>query len=158
MSANFNQLIQQNGGRIRQVARRYGGRDEVEDLYQEILLQIWRSYPNYRGDSKIETWIYRVALNVSMGYLGKSIKSREAHQELVQTSVMPENASDEECQGRVLSEFTQALPEVDASILMMYLDGLTTNEMADVLGMKVNAISVRINRMKQRFIDSYVNE
>ena len=60
------------------------------------------------------------------------------------------------CQAEILSEFLDSLDDVDTSIMMMYLDGLTGAEMSTVLGMKLNAIQVRINRLKQTFINRYV--
>ncbi|MDX1373716.1 MAG: sigma-70 family RNA polymerase sigma factor, partial [Nitrososphaeraceae archaeon] len=71
MTADFEELVRQNIGRIRRIAMRYADHGETEDLIQEILLALWRSYSSFQGDSRIETWIYRVALNTALSGLRK---------------------------------------------------------------------------------------
>lgn len=154
-TSEFEQLLSSNNGRIWALANKYGANGDAEDLYQEILEQLWRSYKSFRGESKPETWIYRVGVNTAMTRLRKSVKQREAvalASEQVGGAALP----GERCQADILQDFIRILNDVDASILMMYLDGLTGQEMASVLGIKVNSIQVRINRMKSLFSERYV--
>jgi len=152
----FEDLVREHSGRIRQIARRFAANGAVDDLVQDILTRLWRSYGGFRGNSKIESWIYRVALNAAMTHLSEAVKARTLHAAM---SVQP--AATVETPGRashadILADFLSRLGEVDASILMMYMDGLTADEMSGVLGITGNAINVRINRMKQKFNDDYV--
>jgi len=62
----FEQLVREHNGRIRRIARRFAANGAVDDLVQDILTRLWRSHSSFRGDSKIESWIYRVALNAAM--------------------------------------------------------------------------------------------
>ena len=154
-TSEFEQLLSSNNGRIWALAKKYGANGDAEDLYQEILEQLWRSYKSFRGESKPETWIYRVGVNTAMTRLRKSVKQREAvalASEQVGGAALP----GERCQADILQDFIRILNDVDASILMMYLDGLTGQEMASVLGISVNSIQVRINRMKSLFSERYV--
>jgi RNA polymerase sigma-70 factor (ECF subfamily) len=153
---DFEDLIREHRGRIRQIARRFASNGAVDDLVQDILTRLWRSYAGFRGDSKVESWIYRVALNAAMTHLSQAAKTRTLHAAVsarpVATVETPAGASPAD----ILSDFLGRLGDVDASILMMYMDGLTADEMSGVLGISANAINVRINRMKHEFNDAYV--
>jgi RNA polymerase sigma-70 factor, ECF subfamily len=153
---DFEYLVREHGGRIRQIARRFAANGAVDDLVQDILTRLWRSYAGFRGDSKVESWIYRVALNAAMTHLSEAAKARTLH-----AAMSAQPAATAETAGGVsptdiLSDFLSRLGDVDASILMMYMDGLTADEISGVLGITGNAINVRINRMKQKFNDAYV--
>ena len=153
---DFEDLVREHGGRIRQIARRFAANGAVDDLVQDILTRLWRSYAGFRGDSKVESWIYRVALNAAMTHLSEAAKARSLH-----AAMSAQPAATVETAGGVsptdiLSDFLSRLGDVDASILMMYMDGLTADEISGVLGITGNAINVRINRMKQKFNDAYV--
>lgn len=155
MSAEFEQLIKTHSGRIMAIAKRYGDSSGVDDLYQEILVQLWRSFDSFRGDAKPQTWIYRIGFNTAMTSLRKLSKDRQSKQILNQ-SPGSEAAPGGRCQAEILDEFMQTLDEVDTSIMMMYLDGLSGKEMSSVLGMKLNAVQVRITRLKTTFAQRYL--
>ena len=157
MSLEFEQMIEAQSGRIVAIARRYADRDQVDDLYQEILEQLWRSFPEFRGQSKLETWVYRVGFNTAMTRVRKDIKQREGKQKLAGLQ-QSEAGPAERCQAEILEDFMASLNDVDASILMMYLDGLSGQEVADVLGLSLNASQVRISRLKQAFTTRYVED
>jgi RNA polymerase sigma-70 factor, ECF subfamily len=153
---NFEDLVREHSGRIRRIAHRFATNGAVDDLVQDILTRLWRSYAGFRGDSKVESWIYRVALNAAMTQQSEAAKVRT-----LQTAMSSQPAATEMAPGGaspadILSDFLNRLGDVDASILMMYMDGLTADEMSGVLGISGNAINVRINRMKQKFTDTYV--
>jgi RNA polymerase sigma-70 factor (ECF subfamily) len=153
---DFEDLIREHSGRIRQIARRFAAKGAVDDLVQDILARLWRSYGGFRGDSKVESWIYRVALNAAMAHLSEAVKART-----LQAAVSAQPSATVEAPGSanpadILCDFLSRLGDVDASILMMYMDGLTADEISTVLGITANAINVRINRMKQKFNDAYV--
>ena len=153
---DFEHLVREHGGRIRQIARRFAANGAVDDLVQDILTRLWRSYASFRGDSKVESWIYRVALNAAMTHLSEAAKART-----LQAAMSARPATSVETPGSaspadILTDFLGRLGDIDASILMMYLDGLTAEEISGVLGITGNAINVRISRMKQKFNDAYV--
>jgi RNA polymerase sigma-70 factor (ECF subfamily) len=153
----FEQLVREHNGRIRRIARRFAANGAVDDLVQDILTRLWRSYSGFRGDSKVESWIYRVSLNAAMTHVSQTVRARAllaamSAQSAAATEGMPGGASP----AQILSDFLNRLGDVDAALLMMYMDGLTAEEMSGVLGITGNAINVRINRMKQKFNDAYV--
>jgi RNA polymerase sigma-70 factor (ECF subfamily) len=156
MPVDFEELIGQNMGRIRLIARRYAAHDDVDDLVQTILLQLWRSYGSFRGDARVETWVYRVALNTAMTYLGQAVRNRDARFELRATIPSEELSTNPMSETEILNGFLDSLGDIDASILMMYLDGLSGKQMAAVLGIQANAVHVRISRLKQKFHQMFV--
>lgn len=158
MPAEFEQMIKDHGGRIGAIARRYAGVDDIDDLTQEILEQLWRSREQFRGESKVTTWVYRIGFNTAMTRVRKTVAQRQKRERIQALTVKEDAAPEGRCQAELLREFMDSLPEVDASILMMYLDGLSGQEMAEVLGLKVNAIQVRISRIKKTFERRYVDE
>jgi RNA polymerase sigma-70 factor (ECF subfamily) len=152
----FEQLVREHSGRIRRIARRFAANGAVDDLVQDILTRLWRSYAGFKGHAKVETWIYRVALNAAMTHLSEAAKVRTLQAAMSAQPAAGWSASGSATAAQILSDFLTRLSEVDASVLMMYMDGLTAEEMSGVLGITDNAINVRINRMKQKFSDAYV--
>jgi RNA polymerase sigma-70 factor, ECF subfamily len=157
MPPEFEHLIASNHPRIRRIAQRYAPYSGVDDLYQEILIQLWRSFKNFRGDSKVETWVYRVALNTAMTHARTVIKRKVQESEMDVITSNEEMVPADRCQADLLTHFLNSLSEIDASVLMMYLDGLSATDIAEVLGSSVNAVNIRINRLKQKFSDAYVD-
>jgi RNA polymerase sigma-70 factor, ECF subfamily len=153
---DFEDLVREHSGRIRQIARRFAAKGAVDDLVQDILTRLWRSYSGFRGDSKVETWIYRIALNAAMSHLSEAARARTLHAAVSAQPVATVETPGSASPAHILSDFLSRLGDVDASILMMYMDGLTADEISAVLGITGNAINVRINRMKQKFNDAYV--
>jgi RNA polymerase sigma-70 factor (ECF subfamily) len=153
---DFECLVREHSGRIRQIARRFAAKGAVDDLVQDILMRLWRSYAGFKGDSKVESWVYRVALNAAMTHLSDAAKARTLQAAVSAQPVATVEAPGSASPADILFDFLSRLGEVDASILMMYMDGLTADEISGVLGISENAINVRINRMKQKFSDVYV--
>jgi RNA polymerase sigma-70 factor (ECF subfamily) len=156
MPPDFEELIRRHGARIRRIALRYAASSAVDDLVQDILVRLWRSYPSFKAEAKVETWIYRVALNAAMTYIKSSINERRGHAALVAQSPSLTSVQAGSSMADVLESFLGMLGDIDAAILMMYLDGLTAEEMSAVLGISSNAINVRINRLKQKFTEAYL--
>src|SRR6202790_3249470 len=72
----FEQLLREHNGRIRRIALRFAANCAVDDLVQDIMTRLWRSYSGFRGDSKVESWIYRVSLNAAMTHLSQTVRAR----------------------------------------------------------------------------------
>lgn len=157
MAAGFEQLIKDNAGRIRAIARRYADEGGEEDLLQEILEQLWRSYGSFRGESRPETWIYRVGFNTAMTHLRSLAREREGKKKLLGLRQAGRSGG-ERCEADILRDFLASLSDIDASVLMMYLDGLSAREMAQVLGTRPNTLEVRISRLKKAFRSRYLEE
>lgn len=147
----FSQLIKDNQGLIIKVSRLYTNDPEDEqDLFQEIVLQLWRSYDSFKGQSKVSTWMYRVALNTAITLFRKKTKSpltnelAEHHFEIVL-----ENDEEKQHQIALLYKVIKQLPKMERAIVMMYLDDLPYKEIAETLGISEGNARVKMNRLKK---------
>ncbi|WP_313029216.1 sigma-70 family RNA polymerase sigma factor [Soonwooa sp.] len=147
----FSQLIKGNQGLIIKVSRLYtNSLEDEQDLFQEIVLQLWRSYDSFKGNSKISTWMYRVALNTAITLFRKKKKS-PLTSELDEVHFEYEQEQDDEKQAQIslLYKVIKLLPNVERAIVMMYMDDVSYKEIAETLGItEVNA-RVKMNRLKK---------
>lgn len=158
MQPTFERTIAENAGRIRFIASRYANKDDIEDMYQEILLQLWRSFDSFKGDASVSTWIYKVAFNTAMTYVRKTVKQRELNESVAALFKTDAQPASEHCQSELLKQFVHTLGDTDATILMMYLDGLPAADMAEVIGISANGVSARVKRIKTTFEQQYIGE
>jgi RNA polymerase sigma-70 factor (ECF subfamily) len=158
MRKQFEQMIINNQGRIRYIASRYSHDGEFDDMYQEILLQLWRSFESFSGESKQETWVFKVALNTACTFVRTAVKQKEIKQSPLHQSMQELQPTQESCQADILNRFMDGLNDTDAGLLMMYLDGLSSDDSAKVLGISSNAVRSRIKRIKNEFETNYIGD
>lgn len=158
MRKQFEQMIINNQGRIRYIASRYCHDGEFDDMYQEILLQLWRSFESFSGESKQETWVFKVALNTACTFVRAAVKQKEIKQSPLHQSIQALQPTQDSCQADILNRFMDGLSDIDASLLMMYLDGLSSDDSAKVLGISSNAVRSRIKRIKNEFETNYIGD
>jgi RNA polymerase sigma-70 factor (ECF subfamily) len=148
------QWLCEHQGLIFKVVRAYAGTlEDQDDLFQEVLLQLWFSIPNFQGKAKVSTWIYRVALNTALVW-NRNEKRRRKHSAPMKVfRPQPSNYSgqSEEIIGR-LYEAIRELSKVDASVVLMHLDGLAYSEMAEILGISESNVGVKLNRAKKQLV------
>jgi len=144
-------MIYSNMGIIYKICKLYAEREEQEDLKQEIIYQLWKSYPNYRGDSKFQSWMYRVALNTAMlGLRARKMKyTRLGDQELL-TSEDPFEKLDEEARVSKLYKEISKLKDLDKTIIFLYLEECSYDEIAEITGISTKNVSVRLVRIREK--------
>lgn len=126
---------------------------ERQDLFQEVVLQLWKSYAGFRGESKFGTWLYRVALNTAIS-AARRRKSRRASP--LAPADLSENAAFEKAediqreQWLLLQKAVALLTPVEKSILMLYLDDRPYDQMEEVLGIPQANLRVKVNRIKEK--------
>jgi RNA polymerase sigma-70 factor (ECF subfamily) len=153
--AVFLTWLDEHGSSVMKVARAYTlTGDECQDLAQEILLQAWRSLPSFAGKATAATWFYRVALHTAMNWKRRD-RPRRAHQQpLLNVHIVAADAacSAEQAQQRETVEqlyrAIHQLPKADAALVLLYLDGLSYREMAEVLGISESNVGVKLHRAK----------
>jgi RNA polymerase sigma-70 factor (ECF subfamily) len=158
MHKEFEQVIKNNQGRIRYIASRYCHGAESDDMYQEILLQLWRSFDSFKGNASRETWVYKVALNTACTFVKKEVKHKDVKNSVSHKPANLSEPAQNHCQADILNRFMNLLNDTDANILMMYLDGLSSDDCADVIGITSSAVRSRIKRIKVDFENKYVEE
>jgi len=148
----FLTIIDQNKGIIYKIARSFKkDDDDLQDLVQEIVLQLWLSFSNYDGRAKLSTWLYRVALNVSIGSYRRERKKNDLLVPLQENMIdfVDEEAPDS-TNLHLLQQFIAELKELDRALMLLYLEEKSGKEMAEILGLSEANIRVKINRIKEK--------
>lgn len=118
----------------------------TNDLYQEVILNLWKAYPSFRGESKISTWIYRIALNTCITFFRRN-KRKPNHIDLIgDIAEIPDN--NEEI--TELYNLINRLGKIEKALVLLYLDEKPYKEIAEITGMTVTNISTKISRIKEK--------
>jgi RNA polymerase sigma-70 factor (ECF subfamily) len=151
--ARFSELVRSNRTRLWGIARAYG-RAEADDLLQEILLQVWRALPRFRGESRVDTWCYRVALNTALDWRRKSERRRASGTTGCGTDAAEcARRLDGETDEALLARFLDTLSDTDRACLLMYLEDLDHAGIAEVLGVSEGAARTRLSRIKSKLAE-----
>lgn len=152
----FVELVRENDARLRKICRVYAdGAEAQRDLYQDILVELWRSFPSFEGDAQPGTWLYRVALNTALSHDRRQNVRDEATldpDDPVWTDGVAQPGAHVERQEKLdrLYAAIDRLDDVDKALVMMYLDEKSYTEMADVLGISENYVGVKLHRIKNQ--------
>jgi len=151
----FVRLVQQHSGIIYKIINLYvDDEEDKRDLHQEILLQAWKSYQRFKGNSSFATWLYKVSLNTVLTFNKKAKKHSELQ---ISDTVASENTTDKKEQSELLYYLVRQLNEVDRMIMTLHLEGYKNLEIADITGLKVNHINVKLHRLKNQIIEQLKN-
>jgi RNA polymerase sigma factor (sigma-70 family) len=148
----FISVIDGHKGIIHKIANAYARTAESKkDLTQEIILQLWKAFDSYNPQFRYSTWIYKVALNVSLAFSRKE-HNRSKRFDLLRDDLVHLTAIDEpgeqEARFDHLQHFIRELKELDRAILLLYLEEKSQKEMAEIIGITETNISTRIGRIK----------
>lgn len=150
----FKKLIEDNENRIRRICNYYAPTAEDSlDMFQEVLVNVWKSLDNFRGDSSPGTWIYRIAVNTSLSYSGKHYKRMKLNVNINTANLQEviehdnEQLIHEENMELLQSELNQ-LSFIDKAIMGLVIEGLSTKQISDVIGITEPNARVKIHRIK----------
>jgi len=154
--AFFNELVAAHHASIYRICRAYlYDVSHADDLYQEILFQIWKSLKNFKGNSSIGTWIYRIAVNTAISFNLKN--KRHQHQPLPDLFQIPyeetlQKKQDEEEQLNKLRFCISKLETQDRLIISLVLEDKSYKDISEIVGTNINNVGVKINRIKTRLL------
>ncbi|MBR8537609.1 RNA polymerase sigma factor [Carboxylicivirga sediminis] len=152
----FNTIVDANQNRIRRICAYYNeNENDQQDMFQEILINIWKSLDNFKNKSSINTWVYRVAVNTALSFNGKSYK----YMRLIVTADMEnlnvitddsgkEKKLLEEQQLEQLQNELNILSVIDKALVSLMLEGLSMKEISDIIGITEANVKVKIHRIK----------
>lgn len=146
----FVQTINQHQGILHKVCRIYCNNEtEREDLFQEMILQLWKSFPSFRKESKVSTWMYRIALNTAISGLRKK---RVLTTELDAVTYQIKDEKDENLAEnlQLLYKAINHLTSIEKSIILLYLEDKPYDEIAEITGITANYVAVKMNRIKEK--------
>jgi len=156
LESMFKTWLSQHGGAVLKVARAYTfNTEDCQDLAQEILLQVWRSLPQFQAEASTATWCYRVALNTALGWQRQQHRRQPHHQPILEVSDL--SATGLESAEQIVQRETverlyvaiRKLPKNEAALVLLYLDDLSYRQMAEVLGISEGNVGVKLNRAKR---------
>ena len=150
MEKQFLRVIQDHQKIVYKVCRVYrDNREDQEDLFQEIVYQLWKSYPGFKGESKVSSWIYRIALNTAIAVYRKlkiSIDYYEEFPEYIHPSNEKKISENEER----LFWALRKLNDAEKAVISLYLEDFSYQEIAAITGLSESNVGVRLNRIKNK--------
>ena len=148
----FELLVRQHKRTIYTVCYMFSrNKAEIDDLFQEILIRLWNGFDNYEGRSTAQTWIYRVALNTAINQDKK--ERRRIETVPLTVDIDPYEADDPKTQQiRELYDRISRLDLIDRSLILLWLEGITYDEIGAIIGITPNNVGVRLARIKDKLV------
>lgn len=143
----FLKIISDHQKIIHKVCRMYRNTDEDrKDLFQEIVFQLWRSYPGFKAESKVSSWMYRIALNTAISVF------RKPRPVIDYTENLPDYSENEVGQDQEEAMFAalKKLSESERALIALFLEDYSYQEIAAITGITENYVGVKINRIKEK--------
>ena len=124
--------------------------DELNDLFQEVVLNLWKSFPRYRGDSQLSTWVYRISMNTCITFVRHS--STRPNTIPITADVIGQLADEEgkASQLKELYKLINQLGKMERALILLWLEERSYQEMADILGISKTNVGVKLNRVKEK--------
>lgn len=148
----FEKIVREHKSTIYTVCYMFSkGSEEANDLFQEILINLWKGFDAFRGESKIETWLWRVSLNTCISADRKRKKEKDVIP-LEMASDLYTDSDDDSKQIQQLYNRINKLDLMDRALVLLWLDNLSYEEIAAIIGINVKNVSVKLLRIKQKLI------
>jgi RNA polymerase sigma-70 factor (ECF subfamily) len=145
--AQFLDMIRRNEGIIFKVTSFYTDKEHpIGDLYQEVVLNLWKSFPSFRGESKYSTWIYRIALNTCVSFYRRSKKDITYVD--ISTDIPDVTENNEQIQE--LYKLINRLGKIERALVLLYLDDKPYKEIAEITGLSVTNVATKLSRIKDK--------
>ncbi|QBQ40704.1 RNA polymerase sigma factor [Sphingobacterium psychroaquaticum] len=160
----FLALIKQHKGILHKVSRMYADNPEDrEDLQQEIMIQLWKSYAYFKGESAFSSWMYRVAVNTSLTYFKKEKKRSNTFtdNENVNEPAQEDYNDTQDTQLQLFYKAIQEISPIEKALMLYFMEGLSHREIGEQLGISEGNARVKLNRTKeklQEIIKKYKHE
>jgi len=130
--------------------------EDQKDAFQDIILQLWKSFETFRGESEISTWIYRVSLNTILTKIKK--EKRKIATESIGNSELSVSTAMADSDIELLNIVIQSLKDLDKAIVILYLEGYKNKEMAQILNITSTNVSTRLNRVRAELKVKFKNQ
>jgi RNA polymerase sigma-70 factor, ECF subfamily len=152
LEKDFIETIETHRGIIYKVCKMYCPvDDDCDDLYQDIVAQLWKAWGGFRGESKISTWIYRIALNTAISGFRKQKRMPLNHELTPETLNVPQDDTLQKKEDiELLHLAINQLSEVEKAMVMLYLDEVPYDEIAGIIGITQNNVRVKMLRIREK--------
>ncbi|MFD2147944.1 RNA polymerase sigma factor [Mucilaginibacter antarcticus] len=143
-------LMQEHQAMVHKVCYLYrDSKEDREDLFQEITFQLWKAWPHFKGEAKVTTWMYRIALNTAIAVFRKKRPDIEFPSVMPDMPDEPPNEEHERRQEQLFAALKQ-LDDTEKAIITLYFEEMSYRQIAEVLGINENNVGVKINRIKHK--------
>ena len=150
LELDFAQVVREHKGTIYTVCYMFSkDEDEVADLFQDILINLWKGFSKFRGESNIKTWIYRVSLNTCISSDRKKKRKGETVPLDMNINLFDDSQEDTK-QIRMLQSRISRLGPFDRAIVLLWLENLSYDEIGAIVGITAKNVSVRLFRIKEQ--------
>ncbi len=150
LEKEFLNMIEEQKRTIYKVCYMYAkDQDDLDDLFQETVLNLWKCFPRYRGDSNFNTWVYRIAMNTCITFLRYSGTRPNT---IPITADMAQIAADEgtAAQLQELYKLINQLGKLERALILLWLEERSYQEIADILGISKANVAVKLNRIREK--------
>ena len=151
LEKEFLDMIEAQKRTIYKVCDSYANdQDDLNDLFQETVLNLWKGFPSYRGDSKLTTWVYRIAMNTCITFLRHA--SHRPQTVPMTANVASQMAADEDTEARLqdLYKLINQRGKLERALILLWLEERSYQEIADILGLSKANVAVKLNRIREK--------
>jgi RNA polymerase sigma-70 factor (ECF subfamily) len=146
---DFSRIIREQKSTIYTVCYMFSkDKQEVDDLFQEVLVRLWQGYDSFQGKSDLRTWVYKVSLNTCIS-IDRKKKRRKTQPIIEGIDLFDKNDADNR-QTDLLHQRIQKLQAFDRAIVLLWLENMSYDEIAQIVGISVKNVSVRLYRIKEQ--------
>lgn len=146
--SEFETIVEQHKATVYSVCYMFAEcREDADDLFQEVLINLWNGFDGFRGDSSLKSWVYRVSMNTCISYRRKKKISTEPLD--IAPEVIDEDSPDNRQTAR-LHQRIQRLQPFDRAIVLLWLENMSYEEIGDIVGISPRNVGVRLMRIKEK--------
>lgn len=150
LEKEFENVIKQYKANLYMICYMYAkDKDEANDFFQETLIRLWQGFSQFRGESNINTWLSRICINTCIS----SLRKKKKHSATIPLSIDVEMLSEEHENGKQLAQMYRLINRLgvlDKALILLWLDNMSYADIADVMGITVSNVSVKLMRIKDK--------
>lgn len=149
--AEFNRMLAEHAGTITKLCFFYADSpDEVADMRQDVLLNLWRGWESFRGDSTLSTWVHRVTLNTCVSYTRRERKHQQSREPMSEVLAVADDGDDRSELWREMHSRIRELNTRDRAVILLWLEDFSYDDIASVMGLNRNTVATLLHRIKQK--------
>lgn len=152
LKEEYTRMVMEYKDVIFKVCYIYAEKEYIDDYYQEVLIQLWRSFPHFRGDAKISSWIYRVSLNTCISFVRKK-KRKPVSKPLNLEVNIYDDEFEKHRQLEELYNLINRLNKLEKSVILLWLEERSYDEIASITGLSRANVATKLRRIKEKLKD-----
>lgn len=159
----FSRIIETNKQKILRICGAYSNnKEDQKDLFQEVALNIWKSLPSFRREAEIDTWVYRICLNVCMQYALKVNKTKQMRADIEGITILDDSVDlytnlENIEKTKKLHECISQLNDAEKTLILLFLEDLSYKTISEITGITENHVAVKLSRIKKKLYNCVNN-